>query len=80
MHIANWSARFIGFNKFPCLLDPEISQIVARVREVRMAVLLPAIPLWRVYVLTNGWPEWLAELKDAYMHKPLSASYARATA
>jgi hypothetical protein len=43
---------------------PEITQIVARVREVRMA-LLPATPLSRVYVLTNGRPEWLAGLKDA---------------
>jgi hypothetical protein len=43
---------------------PEIAQIVARVREVRTA-LLPATPLSRVYVLTNGRPEWLAELKDA---------------
>jgi hypothetical protein len=43
---------------------PEIAQIVARVRKVRMA-LLPATPLSRVYVLTNGRQEWLAELKDA---------------
>ena len=43
---------------------PDIAQIVARVREVRMS-LLPATPLSRVYVLTNGRPEWLAELKDA---------------
>jgi hypothetical protein len=42
----------------------EIPQIVARVREVRTA-LLPETPLSRVYVLTNGRPEWLAELKDA---------------
>jgi hypothetical protein len=27
--------------------------------------LLPATPLSRVYVLSNGRPEWLAELKDA---------------
>ena len=43
---------------------PDIAQIVARVREVRTS-LLPATPLSRVYVLTNGRPEWLAELKDA---------------
>ncbi|KAI9432216.1 hypothetical protein H4582DRAFT_1122671 [Lactarius indigo] len=43
---------------------PDIAQIVARVREVR-AALLPATPLSRVYVLTNGRPEWLAELKEA---------------
>jgi hypothetical protein len=43
---------------------PEIAQIVGRVREVRTA-LLPATPLSRVYVLSNGRPEWLAELKDA---------------
>ena len=43
---------------------PEIPQIVARVREVRTS-LLPETSLERVYVLTNGRPEWLAELKDA---------------
>ncbi|KAI0270422.1 hypothetical protein BC834DRAFT_967221 [Gloeopeniophorella convolvens] len=43
---------------------PEIEQIVARVRAVR-AELHPRVPLSRVYVLTNGRPEWLAELKDA---------------
>jgi hypothetical protein len=43
---------------------PEIEQIVSRVREVR-AVLLPTTKLTRVYVLTNGRPEWLQELKDA---------------
>ena len=90
MHIANWSARFMGFNEFPGLPDrfslpevpsagnaspeelaryrahcfPEIAQIVARVREVRTE-LQPATPLSRVYVLTNGRPEWLAELKEA---------------
>jgi hypothetical protein len=88
--IANWSARFMGFNEFPGLPDrfsppevpawgnappedialysqhcfPEIEQIVLRVREVRMEM-LPATPLERVYVLTNGRPEWLAELKEA---------------
>ncbi|KAH9178049.1 hypothetical protein EDB89DRAFT_1300648 [Lactarius sanguifluus] len=90
MQIANWSARFMGFNEFPGLPDrfdppevpsagnappeelvryrahcfPDIAQIVARVREVR-AGLLHATPLSRVYVLTNGRPEWLAELKEA---------------
>jgi hypothetical protein len=89
MQIANWDARFMGFNEFPGLPDrftpsegsagnappeeldryrehcfPEIPQIVARVREVRSG-LLSTTPLSRVYVLTNGRPEWLAELKDA---------------
>ncbi|KAH8999627.1 hypothetical protein EDB86DRAFT_650453 [Lactarius hatsudake] len=80
MNLANWSARFMGFNEFPGLPDrleppgepvryrehcfPEIAQIVTRVREVRAAQ-LPATPLSRVYVLTNGRPEWLAELKEA---------------
>jgi hypothetical protein len=90
MHIANWSARFMGFNEFPGLPDrfsppvigsagnappeeleryrahcfPEIAQIVTRVREVRSG-LLSTTPLSRVYVLTNGRPEWLAELKAA---------------
>jgi hypothetical protein len=89
-NIADWSARFMGFNEFPGLPDrfsppevpargnappeevaryrrhcfPEIEQIVTRVREVRTA-LLPATPLERVYVLTNGRPEWLARLKEA---------------
>jgi hypothetical protein len=43
---------------------PEIEQIVSRVREVR-AELLPTTKLTRVYVMTNGRPEWLRELKDA---------------
>ena len=41
-----------------------MEQIVRRVREVR-TTLLPATPLSRVYVLTNGRPEWLVELKEA---------------
>ncbi|KAH9023701.1 hypothetical protein EDB84DRAFT_1508301 [Lactarius hengduanensis] len=80
VNLAGWSARFMGFNEFPGLPDrleppgelvrypahcfPDIAQIVTRVREVR-AALLPATPLSRVYVLTNGRPEWLAELKEA---------------
>ncbi|KAH9958137.1 hypothetical protein BC827DRAFT_617814 [Russula dissimulans] len=43
---------------------PDIEQIVSRVREVR-AELLPTTKLTRVYMLTNGRPEWLRELKDA---------------
>jgi hypothetical protein len=43
---------------------PDIEQIVARVREVR-ASLLPTTRLSRAYVLTNGRPEWLEELKNA---------------
>ncbi|KAF8496238.1 hypothetical protein F5888DRAFT_1794754 [Russula emetica] len=43
---------------------PEIEQIVSRVRDVR-ASLLRTTKLTRVYVLTNGRPEWLRELKDA---------------
>ena len=43
---------------------PEIDQIVSRVRDVR-ASLLPTTTLTRVYVLTNGRPEWLQELKNA---------------
>lgn len=43
---------------------PEIGQIVSRVREVR-ASLKSATRLTRIYVLTNGRPEWLQELKDA---------------
>ncbi|KAH9966164.1 hypothetical protein BGW80DRAFT_1230443 [Lactifluus volemus] len=88
--IANWSARFMGFNEFPGLPDrffppavhsqgnappeeltryrahcfPEINQIVSRVRDVR-ASLLPTTTLTRVYVLTNGRPDWLQELKNA---------------
>jgi hypothetical protein len=46
---------------------PEITQIVERVLKVLMALLLPATLLSRVYLLTNGRPEWLAELKDATM-------------
>ncbi|KAH9052835.1 hypothetical protein EDB87DRAFT_1691372 [Lactarius vividus] len=80
LNLGNWSSRYMGFNEFPGLPDrleppgelvryrehcfPEIAQIVTRVREVR-AALLPATPLSRVYVLTNGRPEWLAELKEA---------------
>lgn len=43
---------------------PEIEQIVSRVRDVR-ASLLRTTKLTRVYVLTNGKPEWLRELSDA---------------
>jgi GDP-fucose protein O-fucosyltransferase len=43
---------------------PEIEQIVARVHEVR-ASLLPTTTLTRVYVLTNGPPQWLRKLKRA---------------
>jgi hypothetical protein len=43
---------------------PDIEQIVARVREVRVSLLL-TMRLSRAYVLTNGRPEWLEELKDA---------------
>jgi hypothetical protein len=43
---------------------PEIEQIVSRVREAR-ASLLRTTKLTRVYVLTNGRPEWLRELSDA---------------
>lgn len=43
---------------------PDIGQIVTRVRDVRTA-LRPGTPLSRIYVLTNGRPEWLAELKEA---------------
>ncbi|KAH9960233.1 hypothetical protein BGW80DRAFT_1464419 [Lactifluus volemus] len=42
---------------------PEIDQIVSRVRDVR-ASLLPTTTLRRVYMLTNGRPEWLQELKN----------------
>ncbi|KAH9960236.1 hypothetical protein BGW80DRAFT_82001 [Lactifluus volemus] len=45
---------------------PEIEQIVARVREVRTS-LLPTTTLSRVYVLTNGRPWWLQQLKDALL-------------
>ncbi|KAH9960225.1 hypothetical protein BGW80DRAFT_1256287 [Lactifluus volemus] len=41
---------------------PEIDQIVSCVRDVR-ASLLPMTTLRRAYVLTNGRPEWLQELK-----------------
>ncbi|KAH9012602.1 hypothetical protein EDB83DRAFT_2233677 [Lactarius deliciosus] len=80
VNLANWTARFMGFNEFPGLPDrleppgelvryparcfPDIAQIVTRVREVR-AALLPTTPLLRVYMLTNGRPKWLAELKEA---------------
>jgi hypothetical protein len=53
-----------GTNAVPRALFLEIAQIVARVRELCMA-LLPARSLSCVYVLTNGRPKWLAELKDA---------------
>jgi hypothetical protein len=43
---------------------PEIEQIVTRVREVRTS-LLPTTTLTRVYLLTNGRPWWLQQLKDA---------------
>jgi hypothetical protein len=42
----------------------EINQIVSRVDDV-CASLLPTTTLMRVYVLTNGQPEWLQEPKDA---------------
>ena len=44
---------------------PDIAQIVKRVGEVRLGMLGKAPLLSRVYVLTNGRPEWLAELKEA---------------
>ena len=43
---------------------PDMEQIISRVREVR-ASLLSTTRLTRVYVMTNGRPEWLQELKDA---------------
>lgn len=43
---------------------PNIEQIVSRVREVR-ASLLSRTRLTRLYVMTNGRPEWLEELKVA---------------
>ncbi|KAI0291368.1 hypothetical protein B0F90DRAFT_1777336 [Multifurca ochricompacta] len=43
---------------------PEIEDIVRRVREVR-ASLSSTTQLRRVYVLTNGKPEWLEKLKEA---------------
>ncbi|KAI0270425.1 hypothetical protein BC834DRAFT_818943 [Gloeopeniophorella convolvens] len=43
---------------------PDIEQIVARVREVRVE-LAPTTPLDRVYVLTNGRAKWLNKLKEA---------------
>jgi len=43
---------------------PQIGQIVSRVREVR-ASLLQTTKLTRVYVLSNGRPEWMSELYDA---------------
>ena len=44
---------------------PDIAQIVTRVGEVRLGMLGKSPLLSRVYVLTNGRPEWLAELKEA---------------
>jgi hypothetical protein len=41
-----------------------LEQIISHVREVR-ALLLPTTKLTRVYLLTNGRPEWLEELKNA---------------
>jgi len=49
---------------------PEIGQIVSRVREVR-ASLKSTTRLTRIYVLTNGRPEWLQELKDALQEDAL---------
>jgi len=43
---------------------PDIKQVVSRVREVRES-LLPTTKLTRLYVLSNGRPEWISELKDA---------------
>jgi len=43
---------------------PDIEQIVSRVREVR-ASLLSRTMLTRLYVMTNGGPKWLQELKVA---------------
>jgi hypothetical protein len=43
---------------------PSIDQIVSRVREVRRA-LLSTTDLTRVYIMSNGRPEWLRELKHA---------------
>ena len=44
---------------------PDIAQIVKRVGEVRLGMIGKIPLLSRVYVLTNGRPEWLAELKEA---------------
>jgi len=43
---------------------PDIEQIVSRVREVRVELLLTT-RLTRVYMMTNGRPKWVRELKDA---------------
>jgi hypothetical protein len=43
---------------------PQIEEIVARVRDLR-ASFLPTTTLTRVYVLTNGRPQWLQQLKHA---------------
>jgi hypothetical protein len=48
---------------------PEIGQIVSRVREVRSS--LKSTRLTRIYVLTNGRPEWLQELEDALQEDAL---------
>ncbi len=43
---------------------PNIEQIVSRVHEVRTS-LLSTTNLTRVYIMSNGRPEWLRELKYA---------------
>jgi hypothetical protein len=44
---------------------PSIPQIVARVREVSVDAHAQGHTLDRIYILTNGSPEWLFELKTA---------------
>jgi hypothetical protein len=44
---------------------PDIPQIVARVREVSADARAQGHTLDRIYILTNGAPEWLSELKAA---------------
>jgi hypothetical protein len=43
---------------------PNIEQIISRICEVRKSLLLTTI-LTRVYIMSNGRPEWLRELRQA---------------
>ncbi|KAI0245909.1 hypothetical protein BJV78DRAFT_229049 [Lactifluus subvellereus] len=63
--VPNWgSAPPEELARYRAHCSPEIEQIVARVREVRVSI-LPTTRLTRLYVLTNGRADWVQELRFA---------------